>query len=175
MLLIILAVVTTAGVLRRSVMQRMLKLLGSVAILAALTGCDMAAQSPQGFVLPEGNAGKGQEAFVSLGCTACHTIKDLDLPAPAADGPVTIVLGGGVARVKSYGELISSIINPSHRLARGFPRDAVSQDDESLMRVYNDVMTVTQLIDLVAFLQSEYEVIPRPGYHYPVYSYKNTE
>ena len=153
-------------------MQRMLNLLGLVAILVLVASCDMATQSPQGFVLPEGNAEKGQEAFVSLGCTACHTVKDLDLTAPEVNGPVTVVLGGRTARVKSYGELVSSIINPSHRLVRGFPKDAVSQDDQSFMTVYNDVMTVTQLVDLVAFLQSEYEVIPRPGYRYPVYDYE---
>jgi sulfur-oxidizing protein SoxX len=156
-------------------MQRMLRLLGPVAILLAVASCDMAARSPQGFVLPEGNAENGQKLFISLGCTACHTVKDLDLPAPDANGPVTIVLGGGVTRVKSYGELVSSIVNPSHRLSRGFPKDVVSRDDESLMTVYNDVMTVTELIDVVAFLQSEYEVIPRPGYRYPVYSYKKTQ
>jgi len=156
-------------------MQRTLNLLGLVAILTVVTGCDLTSRSPGDFVLPEGDAERGQREFVSLGCTACHTVKDLDFPAPDTKGPVTVVLGGGVAKAKSYGELLSSIINPSHRLARGFPKDVVSRGDESLMTVYNDVMTVTQLIDLVAFLQSEYEVIPRPGYRYPVYSYKNTD
>lgn len=156
-------------------MQCMLKLLGPIVILLVVAGCDMATQSTQGVVLPEGSAENGQKVFVSLGCTACHTVKDLDLPVPEVTGPVKLILGRGVAKSKSYGELVSSIINPSHRLARGFPKDVVSRDDESLMTVYNDVMTVTELIDLVEFLQSEYEVIPRPGYHYPVYSYKNTE
>lgn len=156
-------------------MQRILKLLGSVAVLLVVAGCDLATRSSQSFVLPEGNAENGQSVFVSLGCTVCHTVKDVDLPAPEVTGPVMVRLGGRVAKVKSYGELVSSIINPSHRLARGFRRDIGSRDDESPMTVYNDIMTVTQLIDLVAFLQSEYEVIPRPGYRYPVYSYKQSE
>jgi hypothetical protein len=153
----------------------MLNLLGPIAILLAVTSCDFVAQPTQGFVLPEGSPENGRNAFVSLGCTTCHTVRDLDLPTPAVKGPVTVVLGGAVSRVKTYDELLSSVVNPSHRLARRYPKDAVSRDDQSLMTVYNDVMTVTQLIDIVAFLQSEYEVIPRPGYRYRVYSYKDTE
>ena len=40
---------------------------------------------------------------------------------------------------------------------------------ESRMVVYNDVMTVTQLIDLVAFVQSSYVLAPYNPSHYPVY------
>ncbi len=75
-----------------------------------------------------------------------------------------IVLGGGVTRVKSYGELIASIINPSHRLAGRYPKGDVSEEGQSLMTPYNDVMTVTQLIDFVAFLLAQYDVVKRPGY-----------
>ena len=32
------------------------------------------------------------------------------------------------------------------------------------MENFNDVMTVAQLIDLVAFLQSRYELLPEPMY-----------
>jgi hypothetical protein len=38
------------------------------------------------------------------------------------------------------------------------------------MTSYNDVLTVTQLTDLVAFLQAHYEKAERPGYKYPVYT-----
>jgi hypothetical protein len=34
---------------------------------------------------------------------------------------------------------------------------------------YNDVMTVAQLIDLVAFVQSNYELSPYSRTNYPVY------
>jgi len=40
------------------------------------------------------------------------------------------------------------------------------------MTIYNDVLTVTQLTDLVAFLQAHYEQADRPGYRYPAYTYK---
>jgi hypothetical protein len=70
------------------------------------------------------------------------------------------VLGGASRRVRTYGDLVTSIINPTHRLIAGFPAEQVSRDGESLMPVLNDVMTVQQLIDLVALLQSSYEVVP---------------
>lgn len=150
-----------------------LKFLVSLVALLATAGCYPGGTSSSEFALPEGNAEHGKEAFVSLGCTSCHRVRSLDLPLPAAEGPVMVVLGGNVSKVKSYGELVSSIINPSHRLARGFSKDKVTLEGESLMVVYNDVLTVTDLIDLVAFLQAEYEVVQRPGYRYPVYEYKN--
>jgi hypothetical protein len=45
-------------------------------------------------------------------------------------------------------------------LARDYPEEEVALDGRSRMTVYNDVMTVQQLIDLVAFLQSHYQVVP---------------
>ena len=66
---------------------------------------------------------------------------------------MSIALGGEVTRIQTYGELVTSIINPSHRLAEGYPVDTVSVDGKSRMRNYNDVMTVTELTDLVMFLQ----------------------
>jgi hypothetical protein len=75
-----------------------------------------------------------------------------------------------VTRVKTYGDLVTSIINPSHKLAPGYRPDDVTEGGRSLMeRAYlNEVMTVQELIDLVAYLQPLYEV--RPPEHDP-YSY----
>ena len=81
----------------------------------------------------------------------------LDQLATTAEQPeLTIELGGEVSRIKTYGELVTSIINPSHRLAKGYSAEYVQDDGVSKMPVYNDAMTVTQLVDLVAFLQSKY-------------------
>lgn len=134
---------------------------------AGITACEPSPQSPLGFRLPEGDPGAGQATFVALQCTACHEIAGLTLPAPQEPGPVLVELGGQVTKVRTYGELVTSIINPSHRLAWGHPQEEVSQDGESLMRIYNEVMTVQQLIDLVALLQSRYEVvIPEHEYYW---------
>ena len=61
----------------------------------------------------------------------------------------SIKLGGEVARIKTYGELVTSIINPSHKLAKGYPPEAVaSEEGQSKMKNYNDVMTVSQLLSV---------------------------
>ena len=73
-----------------------------------------------------------------------------------------------MSRVKTYGELVTSIINPSHKLAKGYPLDLVSNDGQSKMPVYNGFMTVQELIDIVIFLQPHYEVYA-PRYEYRVY------
>ena len=46
----------------------------------------------------------------------------------------------------------------------------VSEDGQSKMYVYNEVMTVQELIDLVAYLQNRYEVVV-PPYDYRIYPY----
>lgn len=121
------------------------------------------------FALPEGDADKGQQLFVSFSCTSCHTVRDLDLPEPETKGPVTVSLGGRVSKLKSYSELVTSVINPSHQLVKRRRAEEVSQDGESLMMVYNDVMTVTELTHLVAFLESRYAEFERPKVRYTIH------
>ena len=141
-----------------------------VCLVAVMAACDMGPKSAVGFRLPDGDAARGEQSFLSLGCHSCHSVANFEAPEPLTAGPVNVVLGGQVVRVKTYGELVSSVINPSHRIAVGSGPDAVTESGESVMRVYNDVMTVQQLIDLVAFLQTHYEVVP-PEFHYPRYGY----
>jgi hypothetical protein len=58
------------------------------------------------------------------------------------------------------------VINPSHKISRRFSDQQVSKDGESIMRVYNETMTVQQLIDIVAFLQVQYKVaVPEYTYY----------
>jgi hypothetical protein len=136
-----------------------------------LAGCGQ--KSGLGFRLPDGDAKRGREAFIALRCNACHHVAGLDLPQQGA-GAADVALGGRTIHVKTYGELVTAIINPSHRIAPGYPENRVTTSDgQSLMALayLNDVMTVQQLIDLVAFLQSSYEVMPPPispySYIYP--------
>ena len=139
--------------------------------IGVLTACITDPKSSRGFRLPDGSVQKGQSAFLELQCNTCHQISGLDMPAPVQPGPVNITLGGTVRSVKTYGELVSSVVNPSHKLISSYPKDQVSRDGKSLMTVYNDRMTVQQLIDLVAFLQSRYDVIV-PDYSYSTYRYQ---
>lgn len=137
--------------------------------LVALTGCDREAMmSERGFRLPEGDAQAGREAFLYMQCHQCHTIKGEKLPGIPGQEPPYIELGGEVTMVKTYGDLVTSIINPSHKLARGYAKEVVSEGGESNMYVYNHHMTVQELTDIVMFLQPYYDVVV-PNFRYPVY------
>ena len=134
----------------------------------ALSGCDEErAMSERGFRLPDGNAQAGRETFLYMHCNQCHTIAGEELPEIAGFEPF-VELGGPVTRVRTYGELVTAIINPSHKLADGYPADLVSEDGKSKMYVYNGFMTVQELTDIVMFLQPYYDVVP-PEFHYRVY------
>lgn len=134
----------------------------------ALGGCDEdRTMSERGFRLPEGNPMAGRETFLYMHCNQCHTIEGEELPTIPGFEPF-VELGGSVTRVKTYGELVTAIINPSHKLAEGYPKDLVSEDGKSKMYVYNGFMTVQELTDLVMYLQPHYDVVP-PEFHYRVY------
>lgn len=144
-------------------------LLMTVAV-SVTAGCVTPPKSGKGFTLPEGDAQAGKANYVSLQCNACHKINGVDQFAAEGEEPeLSIALGGEVTRIKTYGDLVTSIINPSHRLAKGYPVDVVSVDGKSKMKNYNDAMTVTQLADLVAFVQSKYKLLEYELTEYPMY------
>ena len=150
-------------------MMRMTGLFVVVAALATLPGCEADRMSERGFSLPAGNALAGREAFVYMHCHECHTVVGEEFPAVAMADPPFVELGGKVTRVKTYGELVTAIINPSHKLAQGYPAEQVtSNGEQSKMPVYNGYMTVQELIDIVAFLQPHYDVFV-PQYEYRIY------
>ena len=139
-----------------------------IAVLVFLPGCG-GPKSGKGFTLPDGDVDRGQAAFVKLQCHECHSVSSVELPTPEGARDPLIQLGGEVARISTYGQLVTSIINPSHKLAKGYAKEDVATDGESQMRNYNDVMNVTDLIDLVAFLQSRYKLKPYEPTYYPMY------
>ena len=149
-------------------MKRIGAILVTLVVALGLGACEADRMSEKGFSLPEGNALAGREAFVYMHCHECHTVTGEEFPAlPLADPPF-VELGGKVTRVKTYGELVTAIINPSHKLAKGYPVEMVTNNNESKMPVYNGYMTVQELIDIVAFLQPHYDVYV-PQYEYRIY------
>jgi sulfur-oxidizing protein SoxX len=139
-----------------------------IAIAALLSACDAEkVMSERGFRLPDGDPQAGRETFVYMQCNQCHTIEDEELPIIPGTEPY-VELGGVVSHVKTYGELVTAIVNPSHKLADGYPKDLVSEDGVSNMYIYNDYMTVQELTDLVRFLQPHYDIAP-PRYQYRIY------
>jgi sulfur-oxidizing protein SoxX len=137
--------------------------------LAALSACDRdAMMSSKGFRLPDGDAVAGRDVFLYMQCHQCHSINGEQLPVIPGQEPPYVELGGKVTQVRTYGQLITSIINPSHELAKGYAKEVVSEDGESDMYIYNSHMTVQELIDIVMYLQPYYDVVV-PQTQYRVY------
>jgi len=141
--------------------------------LLILSGCN---QQSDGFNLPRGDAEQGKATFILLQCTDCHSVEgipwagtDTSLNGPGATtDAINVTLGGTVTRIKTYGDLVTSIINPSHKLAKTDSPGTTTPEGKSTMRLYNDVMSVQELIDLVEFLQSKYEVHVPDYYTYGI-------
>jgi hypothetical protein len=128
----------------------------------SLLSCGPPEKFPAGFRLPDGDIEGGRQTFLELKCNACHEVKGVDFPPPVADPPVPVALGGIVDYQPTDGRFVTSIVNPSHKLAPGYEKELIKRGGESRMADYGDVMTVRQLLDLVAFLHSQYEYRP-PG------------
>ncbi len=123
-----------------------------------LPGCELGPDSPAGFALPRGDVEAGRAAFVELRCHDCHSAAGVPQRDPE-DTDIHLPLGGKSTRVTTYASLLTSIINPSHRFSARLPRSVAMEEGDSRMPVYNELMTVQELIDLVAYLQPQYEVI----------------
>ena len=136
-------------------------------VVAALAACSQ--ESPYGFRLPDGDPAAGRQAFVELGCNACHEVAGV--PIEYLEGLAHVQLGGKTTHLRTYGELVTSIINPSHKIARQHRENGAVLEGESLMTYLylNQIMTVQELIDLVAFLQPTYEVEPPPPAKWAIY------
>lgn len=125
-------------------------------ILVVLAACSDG-KSTGNFTLPEGSPAAGKQAFLSLGCNSCHSLPEV-AKAANSGSELNVQLGGEVRNIKTYGELVTAIVNPSHKILHGFAPQHKSAGGQSAMRNYNDVMTVTQLIDLVSYLQTQYHL-----------------
>jgi mono/diheme cytochrome c family protein len=141
-------------------------------VTAGIISCDLGPESPKEFSLPEGNIEEGKLVFLKYQCLACHRINGLEPLSDLNNNPdLSVLLGGKSIRVKTYADLLTSIINPSHKLSKGYRRSNVHVDGVSKMTIYNDTMTVTELVNLVTYLQSNYELIPYQRTNYQFYSY----
>ena len=127
-----------------------------------LSSCN---EEARGFALPAGDIEEGKVTYERLDCNTCHNIAGIEWKG-GSDG-LNVNLGGAVTIKKTYGELVTSVINPSHKIARGYKKQGTTEEGLSKMVNYNEVMTVQELIDLVAFLQSEYEIRSPTTEYYP--------
>jgi hypothetical protein len=124
----------------------------------------------RGFALPEGNADAGKSTFVVMACNQCHSVGDIEWKGVSTQNTIHVPLGGGISKLKTYGELVTSIINPSHKIERKYLKPPYASEGESNMLRFNDFMTVQDLVDLVTFLQGEYQLNrPKDIDYYPVW------
>jgi hypothetical protein len=148
-------------------MQRLSRLLPALIVLGAVTGCGSSRYSNAAFRLPPGgDAERGKQTFVALGCNSCHAVVGTDLPQPTVQPMVPVVLGGEVTQRPADAYLVTSVICPSCRLAP-YPKNQITENGVSRMpRDYAERITVAQLADIVAFLQSHYTLRRLPEYTY---------
>ncbi len=139
------------------------------AAILFLAACDSGPTGSMGFTLPDGNVEQGKANYIAFKCNTCHVNEQVPQLKTGDAATISVTLGGETTRIKTYGELVTSIINPSHRVARRNSPDMADAEGHSKMVTFNDVMTVTQLIDLVAFIQSNYKLSPYSSSKYPVY------
>ena len=92
---------------------------GVILLMLLTAGCN-GPKSGAGLRLPDGDVQRGKTAFLELKCNTCHTVAGTEIPPPSKDYAYVrvVALGGEVRQVKTYGALVTSIINPSHSLPR---------------------------------------------------------
>ncbi|MGR8948567.1 MAG: c-type cytochrome [Gammaproteobacteria bacterium] len=135
---------------------RLLRLLSVVPIIGLIASCSDNGEAVRGFVLPKGDVAAGQATFVEIGCPKCHTVAGTDIKQPDGE-QFHIQLGGEQTRVKHYGDLLTSVVNPDHKVAKPYQViNEAGKDASSPMPKFVTTMTVEQLVDVVEFLHSSY-------------------
>ncbi len=140
-----------------NLVQTLLLVFLFVFLVFLVSACD---SQSRGFALPSGDANQGKINFVAFACNECHSIAGAIEKLEEGNDDIHLQLGGPTTRVKTYGDLVASIINPSHKISGYYDRDSFKDaDGNSKMRIYNEIMTVQQLIDLTTYLETTYDVI----------------
>ena len=125
------------------------------------TGCHY--YSSFGFPVEEGDIERGKQVFIDFRCHRCHTVAGVSLPDIEGAASPRLELGGDTSQVKAYSELVTSIINPNHRISERYrellPQSAVGPLTTQMPMEHIETMTVRELIDLVAFLDSRYVLV----------------
>jgi L-cysteine S-thiosulfotransferase len=107
-------------------------------------------------VLPRGDAQAGRQAFRDLKCHVCHRVAgESRLPAPFAEARGPDLDATLVQRDAS--EIAEAIIAPSHSVSvrtSAAVKQRLAREMRSPMGDFSRVLTVRQLADLLAYLQS---------------------
>ncbi|HXI02962.1 MAG TPA: c-type cytochrome [Candidatus Saccharimonadales bacterium] len=120
----------------------------TLAVLALLGACAQISNPPgeNGTAMlywPDGNAAAGKQAFVDLKCYQCHRVESVPDLAALNHEPLGPALDSVTAKRERM-DILVQIVAPG----------TAPDIQESHMGNFDDVMTVSQLTDLVAFVES---------------------
>jgi mono/diheme cytochrome c family protein len=102
------------------------------------------------FTVPPGDAKAGRALFAKLECNKCHEVKP-DFPKTGGAGDAGPPLTGmGAHHPAEY--FAQSIVDPNAVILAG--PGYVGSDGRSTMPDFRDSLTITELIDLVAYIKS---------------------
>lgn len=101
-----------------------------------------------------------------MSCNQCHSLPGVEWIGESVGNAIHVPLGGKVGKVKSYEELVTSIINPSHKIHKRHLVEPFSTEGESNMLKYNEILKVEDLVNIVTFLQTEYKLTRLDDIHY---------
>jgi len=125
-------------------------------VTAWVAACSTTSSSTRELALPEGDPEAGKKVFVESQCSFCHAVVGVDdLPEPIAQPPVPFQLGSERPELTD-GQIVRSVVDPSHFVSDEYPKSLVQVGGDSRMPAYRNTLTVQQLIDLVSFLRSAY-------------------
>jgi mono/diheme cytochrome c family protein len=107
------------------------------------------------FALPPGTASAGEQVFLKMECSSCHTVAGKRFGDPTQNpGGIGPNLTAAHARLpREY--LAESVVNLERYLAHGqYKKGYVTADGTSRMGDYNELLTVRELFDLVELLKA---------------------
>lgn len=104
------------------------------------------------FLIPNGDPDAGEELFIELQCHQCHMVRGENIP-PIDRGPQDVgpdLTGMGSHHPPEY--FAEAIMNPNRVIVE--EKGYAGKDGLSTMPSYSDILTIQELIDLVAYLSS---------------------
>jgi uncharacterized protein involved in high-affinity Fe2+ transport/mono/diheme cytochrome c family protein len=104
------------------------------------------------FTLPSGDPAKGRQVFTDLECYKCHRVEGAGFPPSGGDGKS----GPDLTRMGAHHPaeyFAESILSPNAILVEG--PGWLGPDGKSIMPSYAESLSVSQLVDLVAFIRSQ--------------------
>ena len=135
----------------------------AAAVLAGALAAGCAYDRSFGFPIEQGDVEAGRQAFIDHQCHQCHSIAGTTLPELAGASAPVLVLGGETTTTRSYAELMTAIINPNHAISERYREQLRANSqvplDSPMPTPQIDNLTVRQLVDLVAFLDSRYVLV----------------